>query len=402
MKRCPKLIPLLLIALASVLSSACSRASEGPPVSDSEDVIVLSAGEPVRIAVAVAQSPAGIAAEGLAQLRGAELAAGDHGPITGLVRRYPVEIVSLDTACSPERGESVAREITGDPTIAGVIGHTCTDSCLAAVPIYEAADYTLISPSCGGPELTDRVMHSEAFLRTIYSDHAEGATAAEFAFYELGARRAALLHDSGLESQSMASAFEATFTALGGMVVATETTTSESDLRESLDALSTSGLDLLYAPLPPTQAVELASRRGSLPAGTPVLGGRHYLSTWFIEQAGADAEGLYAVGPLVTGPAYEELVDTYLRRYGEPPASPLLAHAYDATGLLIQAIQESSTAGRRWLAIDRRALREAIYNTTTYQGVTGAITCTDIGDCSSKTIAISQVQGGAWQAVFVP
>jgi len=41
-----------------------------------------------------------------------------------------------------------------DPTIVGVIGHTCSLSCGAGVPVYEGAHLVMISPSCTGPDLS--------------------------------------------------------------------------------------------------------------------------------------------------------------------------------------------------------------------------------------------------------
>jgi ABC-type branched-subunit amino acid transport system substrate-binding protein len=37
-----------------------------------------------------------------------------------------------------------------------VVGHMCSSSCVAGAPIYDAAGYTTISPSCTAPDLTFR------------------------------------------------------------------------------------------------------------------------------------------------------------------------------------------------------------------------------------------------------
>ena len=84
---------------------------------------------------------------------------------------------------------------------------------------------------------------------------------------------------------------------------------------------------------------------------------------------------------------------------GEPP-SGFHAHAYDATNLLLNAIEavaeETEDGG---LLIGRQALREAIADVEGYAGLTGELTCQDEspfdGDCASSTgLAIFEVTEG--------
>jgi Tol biopolymer transport system component len=74
----------------------------------------------------------------------------DQGHIAG----FPVGVVTADGGCGEEMGIGAAQVIIGDPSIAGVVGHACSSSCRAALPIYQEARYVLISPSCTGTDLS--------------------------------------------------------------------------------------------------------------------------------------------------------------------------------------------------------------------------------------------------------
>jgi branched-chain amino acid transport system substrate-binding protein len=50
------------------------------------------------------------------------------------------------------------------------------------------------------------------------------------------------------------------------------------------------------------------------------------------------------------------------------------------------------------LLIGRQALRDALYATSGYEGITGTLTCNEFGDCADARISVNQVQDGA----FVP
>jgi branched-chain amino acid transport system substrate-binding protein len=77
------------------------------------------------------------------------------------------------------------------------------------------------------------------------------------------------------------------------------------------------------------------------------------------------------------------------------------AHAFDATNILLDAIEAVAVDdGSGNLTISRTALKDAVYATNGYEGVTGIITCTPLGDCATDvTIGIFQypnwpVEGG--------
>jgi branched-chain amino acid transport system substrate-binding protein len=392
----PALIGLKLCA-ASLMLSAC--VSPQPDTAASGSLLVVEAGEPIRIGVAVAQSGPGLEEIGTAQMRGVALAVQEVGTIAG----FPLEIVSGDSGCSAQEGLAAAETLAGDPTIAAVIGHTCNSSCAAAASVYEETGLTLISPSCGGEELTEPLTHSESFLRTIYDDSVEGALAAEFAFYELGARRAALVNDGTPESETLLNAFDSRFTGLGGEVTTVRFSAADAeDAAEMWSHLRDLQVDVLYAPLLPDDAAGFVQGRKVYLPDALLIGSRTYQNHWLLDQTGQGSDGVFFSSLFGLEPSMTALNEAYTIQYGEPPTTAFHAYAYDATMLALQAIDSVGVKVGRRFEIDREALQEAIYATSTYSGTTGTITCTNTGDCSGGEPAIYQIVDGGWDVVYAP
>ena len=78
------------------------------------------------------------------------LAVEDQGQIAG----FPVDIAVADGGCGEEMGVEAAQTMIGDPSVAGIVGHSCSNSCRTALPIYEEAHRVMISPSCTGTDLS--------------------------------------------------------------------------------------------------------------------------------------------------------------------------------------------------------------------------------------------------------
>lgn len=363
-------------------------------------VVEVRRGSPIRIGVVTTFSEADMPDAGLELMRGAQLAAQEYGRIN----RSTVEIVEVNTGCSAEEGITAAEQMVNDPSIVAVLGPTCSRACLASVPIYDEANYSVVSPTCGASALTDQASHADVFLRTMYPDFLEVTTAAEFAFREIGARRAAIIHDDSSETADLAATFEAIFVSVGGQIVAKEAISSgDTDLQPVLDAVLEASPDLIYAPVLTIDASVLTAQR--LETGLvdiPLLGGRYYWDPSLVSSAGSAPENLYAVGPVVGGEDYEKLLSDYARQFDERPQSYVFAHAYDAMWLILQAIEKAGSPGQGTLEIGRKALNTALYDTANYSGAAGNITCTAWGDCSTNKIGIGQIQDNTWIVTYIP
>jgi branched-chain amino acid transport system substrate-binding protein len=112
----------------------------------------------------------------------------------------------------------------------------------------------------------------------------------------------------------------------------------------------------------------------------------------------AESEGMYFSGPSlqfgentneITGVSATDFLATYESEFGEPPSAAFWAHSYDATTMLLSAIEAVAVEGDDGsLTIDRAALREQL-NATSFAGMIGNLACDEFGDCGSQEIQIN-------------
>jgi branched-chain amino acid transport system substrate-binding protein len=85
---------------------------------------------------------------------------------------------------------------------------------------------------------------------------------------------------------------------------------------------------------------------------------------------------------LPEGPTHDAFLSRYETKYGEGPNQLYYAHTYDAANMLLNAIEAVAVQDKDGtLHIGRQALRDALYATDWYEGLTGSLTCDEYGDC---------------------
>jgi branched-chain amino acid transport system substrate-binding protein len=116
-----------------------------------------------------------------------------------------------------------------------------------------------------------------------------------------------------------------------------------------------------------------------------------------MKTAGADVEGFMVSSPLVTGAAYDAFVAKYKAKFGEDPINIFHAHAYDGFNIVKAAIEKVAVQEKDGTVyIPRQALRDAMYATKDFQGLTGVLTCTPTGDCANPVIGVYKYHAGQY------
>jgi branched-chain amino acid transport system substrate-binding protein len=175
-----------------------------------------------------------------------------------------------------------------------------------------------------------------------------------------------------------------------------------------LDAIGDGGPpDFLYYPVFANVGAAITEQARQLDglSNTILAGSDGMLIPLFLQNTGDEALGMFLSGPDLTfeSPLYEGFLATYEERYGEAPPAPFHAHAFDATNILLDAIEQVVQVGDDGtLLIGRQALRDAVGATTDYPGITGTLTCDENGDCAYPRIAVHEVQGTDDGPAFVP
>ena len=330
--------------------------------------------------------------------------------VPGQLLGHDVTLQQEDDGCSAEGGQAGATALAADPSIVAVIGTSCSSAALGvADTILGDKGILLLSPSNTNPGLTSAEAHQPFYARTAHNDKIQGAIVAEYAFNELGAKTAATINDESPYADGLAAAFRDNFENLGGTITVIEAVnSSDTDLGPVLTSIAEGKPDVVYGPnFNPVCALTYVQGADILPTGTIQIGSDGCLESGFLDTAGSPNADYYASSPDVTvfqsGAFYkDEFLPAYSEQFGTEPTSVFHAHAYDAAQILFAAIEAVAGMDEAsgTITISRTALRDAVFATSGYPGITGTITCTPLGDCATDvTIGIFKypnwpVEGG--------
>jgi branched-chain amino acid transport system substrate-binding protein len=391
-----------LVAVLSIVASAC--AGDDEPGGNGGDVdcatvefgcVEVGADEPINLGAAQVISGAD-ASLGQDQVNAIELAI-DHLDDTfdgtpGTLLDHPVSLTTEDELCSADGGQTAGTALAADASIVAVIGTSCSSAALGvADTILGDKGITLISGSNTSPALTDPELHNPFYARTAHNDRIQGAIGAEFALGDdLGATTAATIADESPYTQGLVGAFEANFEAGGGTLTGSEQVNSEdTDFKPVLRSLAEQDPDVLYFPIFVAACTLIIKQAQDIMPEAELIVADGCLSSDTLKNAGAAADGVWASSPdlsaFQTNDFYSgEFIPAYQEAFGSEPLAVFHAHSYDATNVVFAAIEEVAIDnGDGSLSIPRQALRDAIFATSGFEGITGTITCLDTGDCAT-------------------
>ncbi len=333
--------------------------------------------------------------------RGVAMVLADYGPIMG----HDVLMgAGLDSLCAAEGGRA-AETVIGHPRVVGVIGSFCSVAAAAASPLLSQAGLVMISPSTTSPSPTSDLRgnagsnYHPGYYRTASNDLYQARAVAEFAYNELGLRNMATIDDGEPYTSGLTVAFATVFQELSGSVTtAASVRRGDTDMLPVLSQISDGSPDGLFFPLFTEEGAAVVRQVGRTTRleDVTLIGGTALLVSEFL--AIPESEGIYLPGPDLdfsgnvneeTGRSGEDLVAGYQELYGAAPSSAYLPHAYDATTMLLRAIEDVAVSDGDTLYIDRAGLREALTGLTGFMGVIGVISCDEFGDCGVGRVQIA-------------
>lgn len=332
--------------------------------------------------------------------RSVALAVRDYGPIKG----HAVAHVGMHDLCPTGGGAAIGKVIAADPQVVGVVGTDCSLMAVEFSPVLSAAGKVMISGTNTSPVLTSDLQghpgsdHHPGYYRTAHNDLIQGRVVADFVFHELGLRTMAAIHDGDPYTSGLATSFAEAFQNLGGEVVAfTSVSKGDTDMTAVLAEVAASSPEGIFFPLFVDEGAAIARQIGETAdlAEVTLISADALLSADFL--GSAESEGIYFSGPNLdfggntneaTNKTPADLLAAYQSEHGGPPAEPFWGHVYDATTILLAAIEQVAVEDGETLYIDRAALRQALNGTSGFAGITGSLTCDPFGDCAGGGISI--------------
>jgi branched-chain amino acid transport system substrate-binding protein len=399
-----------IILLVLLVCTGCTDTL--PACEDSLGCEVIRPNEPIEVAAILALS-GNASSLGQDSLQGVELALMARGYN---LLNHEIVLSTYDSGCREQMGQIAAQNVRNKGTILGVIGPNCSDIAALIHPIIHNGGLVMVSPSATDPGLTDftpetTVSHQGSFFRTSPNNLQQAQVAAEFAYEVIGLRTAVTVHDGTTYSRTLQQQFSQSFQRLGGLVIFQGVIpVGEPEIQDLLAELTAEKPDLFYLPIFAPEANLVANRLLEINALAELhlIGADSLLYPEFPISAGTAVTGMYLSGTAVPETRYIQFVRQWEDRLGSESVNANHAYAYDATNILLEAIEQAAiSSSNGTLQIGRQALRGIIAATKEYPGSTGSISCTSFGDCAAAgTVGIyeltnDEVSGVNWPPALI-
>ena len=233
------------------------------------------------------------------------------------------------------------------------------------------------------------------YMRTVPADDIQGNAAGTWAYGELGARKAYILHDNQPYGKGVAKVFQLKFEELGGEVLGFEAFVADAGDYQSLMAgIADQEPDLLYlgAIVNLNASKLLLDMRDFMSVDdVTFLGPDGLINQDFVDGAGEAGNGAYITFGGVPAGNLEGPGADYATRMsailGHMPDAYAM-YAYETTVVVIQAIDK---VGEK----DRAKILDAMLATKDFSGLLGTTwSFTDTGDTSSTRMGLNQIEDG--------
>lgn len=386
-----------LILAALLISLGCEKKVLDFECRDPLGCVDLAPGEPLKLGVL--QSLSGKTATlGREQIRGLELALDDR---QGKILNHLVALQIEDTGCTAEGGANAALKIIADPKHIAIFGTTCSGAAATASRAMSEAGLTMVSGNNSAPFLTamgnQRAPHWQSgYFRTAANEESSGKAAAIYAYEKLGVRRTASINDGDIYTKGLTHGFNKTFQALGGEVVLDGALNKgDTQMNPLLTAVIDGKAQLLFFPLFQPEGNHILVQAREIPEFKDIvlMGDGALIDSSFLEAVGTKGEGMYFVGPASPkGNAVDLMGKKYLDKYKTAPSAFYFLNAYDAANMLFEGIEKAAVMEEGVIHIGRQTLRDTLYATKQFKGVTGTLSCDEFGDCGVPIFNVLQLE----------
>jgi branched-chain amino acid transport system substrate-binding protein len=294
--------------------------------------------ESIKIGVAGSHS-GDLASYGLPTARAAELVV-EHINAQGGINGVPVELLIEDDVCKPEIATNTATKLVS-AGVKAVIGHICSGSTKAALPIYDEANIIVMSPSATDSDLTKSGRYP-TFYRTIAPNDAQAASIVNFTVGQLHAQKIAIVHDKGDYGKGLAEDARDIIKdgALAQIVLFEGITPGAVDYSAVVQKIKRTRADAVIFGGYHPEASKIVTQMRKKRMKTLFISDDGVKDETFVKVGGKYAEGVYATGPadVSANPITRQYREAYLKKYGVEPG-PFFDNAVAAALALTNSIR---------------------------------------------------------------
>src|SRR2546421_8727112 len=323
--------------------------------------------------------------------RGIQLAVKEVNGAGGINGRQ-IQVIALDDEGKPEEAATAATRLIASEHVLALLGEVASTRSLFMAPKAQAAKVPMVSPSSTNEKVTQV---GDYIFRACFIDPFQGYVMAKFGRENLKVARAAILKDVRNDySVGLAKVFSQNFRKMGGQIVDEESYSSgDVDFKAQLTNIKNATPDALYVPGYYTDVGLIARQTREVGMTIPLMGGDGWDSERLYEIGGAALEGSYFSNHYSVddpSPRIQEFVAKFKKAYGGQVPDSLAAQAYDAAGMLFDAMKRAKD-------LTGPSIREALAQTRDYRGVTGDITMDEKRNATKPAVVLRVGKGGKYE-----
>ncbi len=251
-----------------------------------------------------------------------------------------------DSQCSADPARNAANKVIDQDKVHYIVGEVCSSASIPVSEIAEAKKVVMISPTSTNPAVTlttDGSATKQYVFRACFIDPFQGTVMANFALSK-GFKTAFVMSDQSNDYvKGLAQFFVTAFQKGGGQIVGQENYTAKTDTDFSaiLAKVSAAKPDVLYLP-DYYNIVNLVGKQAKEKGITAVMMGGDGWDSPDLDVTAADG-GFYSnhYDASDPRPIVQNWLKDYAAEYGGKVPDALATLAYDATNMLLTAIQNA-------------------------------------------------------------
>src|SRR6516162_5027972 len=297
----------------------------------------------------------------------------------------PATGMAKDSAIWGSASNDAVRMIYDDKVWA-MFGSISAESTHIALRLTLKAETPLVNSASTDPTIPETII--PWYHTVIQDDRVQGYTLARHLYTELGLKRVALLRVNDRYGRFGVGKFKDASRRLGHPVVIEQKFFAyDTDFSRQLKVIQESRVDGIVLWTDEPKAAAILKQMREMGMTQRVFGSHRTLGPELVKLAGPSADGFQAVYPYdpnSSDPAWLAFKSRYQAKYHDEP-DHFSALAYDQMQILLKAI---CSAG-----LNRAMIRDALYGTLTYTGVTGPMQF-DPNDKQLRDLYLGTVHNG--------
>jgi branched-chain amino acid transport system substrate-binding protein len=306
---------------------------------------------------------------------------------SGGIKGKNVKVLFEDDKTNPQEATNKVLQLIDRDKVVALLGEVSSSRSKAGGIVANKKKIPMITPSSTHPEVTQV---GPFVFRVCFTDDMQGRMGAEFIVNKLGKKRIAQLFTSDdLYSSGLAHEFRQHVKKLGAEIVIEKSfLETETNFTTYITEIRDAKPDMIYAPIYYTAMVPIARQaKAAGVKGNMFVGGDGWDADTLLADAGDELEGAFFTNhyaPDVPWPNSKQFVAKYKERFKREPTS-LAAMGYDAARVLADAMGRAKED-------TPDSIRQAIQETTGFQGATGTISI-DANRNADKPLVVVQIKG---------